>query len=184
MSYIGKTPTQGFRQRFIFTASGSETSLSGADDNKVTPLTFTDGEYVDVKLNGCSFHCWHSTTTQQLQTRRCAHRAALTASDVVDITVYDVFSVANLSSYFTSARVPFTRFDATTKNIPLNSDQQVPFTKSDGTASTLDQLTRRISWLDLSNQSLSGSNVTGLGETTSSDSLEAGTLSCRGCHPD
>lgn len=132
MSYIGKSPTQGFRQRFIFTASGSETSLSGADDNSQT-LSFTDGEYVDVKLNGVQLIAGTDYNTTTANT--IGGLTALTASDVVDITVYDVFSVANLSSYFTSARVPFTRFDATTKNIPLNSDQQVPFTKSDGTAS-------------------------------------------------
>ena len=51
MSYLGKTPTQGFRQRFVFTATGGETSRSGADDNSQT-LSYTDGEYVDVMLNG------------------------------------------------------------------------------------------------------------------------------------
>ena len=132
MSYIGKTPTQGFRQRFIFTATGGETSLSGADDNSQT-LTFTDGEYVDVKLNGVQLIAGTDYNTTTANT--IGGLTALTASDVVDITVYDVFSVANLSSYFTAARVPFTRYDATVKNIPLNSDQQVPFTRFDSTAS-------------------------------------------------
>ena len=132
MAYIGKTPTQGFRQRFIFTATGGETSLSGADDSSNT-LTFTDGEYVDVKLNGVQLIAGTDYNTTTANT--IGGLAALTASDVVDITVYDVFSVANLSSYFTAARVPFTRYDATVKNIPLNSDQQVPFTRYDSTAS-------------------------------------------------
>ena len=132
MAYIGKSPTQGFRQRFIFTASGSETSLSGADDNSQT-LSFTDGEYVDVKLNGVQLIAGTDYNTTTANT--IGGLTALTASDVVDITVYDVFSVANLSSYFTAARVPFTRFDATVKNIPLNADQQVPFTRFDSTAS-------------------------------------------------
>lgn len=132
MAYIGKSPTQGFRQRFIFTAAGGETSISGADDNSQT-LTFTDGEYVDVKLNGVQLVAGTDYNTTTANT--IGGLTALTASDVVDITVYDVFSVANLSSYFTAARVPFTRFDATVKNIPLNSDQQVPFTRFDSTAS-------------------------------------------------
>jgi len=52
MPYIGKSPTgSGVRQRYHFTATGGETSLSGADDNSKT-LKFTDGEYVDVYLNG------------------------------------------------------------------------------------------------------------------------------------
>ena len=84
MAYIGKTPTQGFRQRFIFTASGSETSLSGADDNSQT-LTFTGGEYVDVKLSGVQLIAGSDYNTTTANT--IGGLTALTASDVVDITV-------------------------------------------------------------------------------------------------
>ena len=50
MPYIGKSPTgSGVRQRYHYTAT-VETSLSGADDN--SDPKFTDGEYVDVYLNG------------------------------------------------------------------------------------------------------------------------------------
>lgn len=132
MSYLGKTPTQGFRQRFVFTASGSETSLSGADDNSNT-LKYTDGEYIDVMLNGVQLIAGSDYNTTTANT--IGGLTALTASDVVEVMVYDVFSVANLSSYFTTARVPFTRFDATVKNIPLNADQKVPFTRFDATSS-------------------------------------------------
>ena len=132
MSYLGKTPTQGFRQRFVFTASGSETSLSGADDNSQT-LSFTDGEYVDVMLNGVQLIAGSDYNTNTANT--ISGLTALAASDVVEVMVYDVFNVANLSSYFTSARVPFTRFDGTVKNIPLNADQKVPFTRFDATSS-------------------------------------------------
>ena len=52
MSYIGKSPTgTGVRSRYYYTATGGETSISGADDSGAT-LTFTDGAYVDVYLNG------------------------------------------------------------------------------------------------------------------------------------
>ena len=132
MAYIGKTPTQGIRQRYLFTAAGGETSISGADDNSNT-LTFTDGEYVDVLLNGVQLIAgddYNTTTTNTI-----GGLTALTASDIMEIVAYDVFSVAGLSNYFTSARVPFTRYDATTKNIPLNADQQVPFTRYDATTS-------------------------------------------------
>ena len=46
MPYIGKT-TDGFgvRNRFVYLASASDTSVSGADANGAT-LTFTDGAYV------------------------------------------------------------------------------------------------------------------------------------------
>ena len=52
MPYIGRS-TDGFgvRNRFLYLASASDTSVSGADANGAT-LTFTDGAYVDVYLNG------------------------------------------------------------------------------------------------------------------------------------
>ena len=53
MPYIGKT-TDGFgvRNRFVYLASASDTSVSGADANGAT-LTFTDGAYVDVTSMVC-----------------------------------------------------------------------------------------------------------------------------------
>lgn len=132
MSYLGKTPTQGFRQRFVFTATGGETSISGADDSSNT-LTYTDGEYIDVLLNGVQLIAGSDYNTTTANT--IGGLTALTASDVVEVMVYDVFSVANLSSYFTTARVPFIRSDGTVKNIPLNADQKVPFTRFDATSS-------------------------------------------------
>jgi hypothetical protein len=132
MSYLGKTPTQGFRQRFVFTATGGETSISGADDSSNT-LTYTDGEYIDVLLNGVQLIAGSDYNTTTANT--IGGLTALTASDVVEVMVYDVFSVANLSSYFTTARVPFIRSDGTVKNIPLNADQKVPFTRFNATSS-------------------------------------------------
>jgi len=132
MAYIGKTPTQAVRQRYVFTATGGETSLSGADDNSNT-LVYTDGEYVDVMLNGVTLISGTDYTTTTANT--IGGLTALTASDVVEVMVYDVFSVANLSSYFTAARVPFFRYDSSVANIPLNADQKVPFTRYDATSS-------------------------------------------------
>lgn len=132
MAYIGKTPTQAVRQRYVFTATGGETSLSGADDNSNT-LVYTDGEYIDVMLNGVQLIAGSDYNTTTANT--IGGLTALTASDVVEVMVYDVFSVANLSSYFTTARVPFIRSDGTVKNIPLNADQKVPFTRFDATSS-------------------------------------------------
>ena len=132
MAYIGKTPTQAVRQRYVFTATGGETSISGADDNSKT-LVFTDGEYIDVMLNGVQLIAGSDYNTTTANT--IGGLTALTASDVVEVMVYDVFSVANLSSYFTTARVPFFRYDSTVKNIPLSADQKVPFTRYDATSS-------------------------------------------------
>ena len=132
MSYLGKTPTQAVRQRYVFTAVGGETSISGADDNSNT-LVYTDGEYVDVMLNGVTLISGTDYTTTTANT--IGGLAALTASDVVEVMVYDVFSVANLSSYFTAARVPFFRYDSSVANIPLSASQKVPFTRFDATSS-------------------------------------------------
>jgi len=90
MAYIGKTPSQAVRQRYYYTASGSETSLSGADDNSNT-LAFSDGEYVDVSLNGVSLVAGTDYNTTTANT--IAGLSALAASDVVEIVVYDTFSV-------------------------------------------------------------------------------------------
>jgi hypothetical protein len=100
MAYLGKTPSQAVRSRYYFTATGGETSLSGADDNSNT-LTFTDGNYVDVYLNGVLLVAatdYNTTTANTI-----AGLSALTASDVVEVVVYDTFSVfsGNVTGDFT-----------------------------------------------------------------------------------
>ena len=96
MPYLGRS-TDGFgvRDRFVFTASGSETSLSGADDNSRV-LKFQDGTYVDVYLNGVFLLRGTDYVTTTANT--IGSLASLAASDVVEIIVYDVFSVANTVS--------------------------------------------------------------------------------------
>jgi len=92
MPYIGKSPQLGVRSRFYFTATGGETSLSGASDSGAI-LIFTDGNYVDVSLNGVALVAgtdYNTTTTNTI-----SGLAALSASDIVEIIVYDVFSVAD-----------------------------------------------------------------------------------------
>ena len=90
MAYLGKTPSQAVRQRYTFTASGAETSISGADDSGNT-LTFTDGGYVDVYLNGVLLVAGTDYNTTTANT--IGGLTALSASDVVEIVVYDTFSV-------------------------------------------------------------------------------------------
>lgn len=95
MAYIGKSPNFGVRSRYIYTASGSETSISGADDAGNT-LSFSDGNYVDVYLNGVLLKPTTDYNTDTANT--IAGLAALTASDIVEIIVYDRFSVADMVS--------------------------------------------------------------------------------------
>lgn len=95
MSYIGKSPGVGVRTRYYYTASGGETSLSGADDNGAV-LLFTDGAYVDLSLNGVALVAgvdYNTATTNTI-----SGLAALAASDVVEIVVYDVFGIADAVS--------------------------------------------------------------------------------------
>ena len=96
MAYLGRS-TDGFgvRDRFLFTASGSETSLSGADDNGRI-LKFQDGTYVDVFMNGVLLFRdsdYNTTTANTI-----GGLASLAANDVMEIIVYDVFSVADTVS--------------------------------------------------------------------------------------
>jgi hypothetical protein len=90
MAYLGKTPSQAVRSRYYFTATGGETSLSGTDDNSNT-LTFTDGNYVDVALNGVTLVAGTDYNTTTANT--IGGLTALVASDVVEVIVYDTFSV-------------------------------------------------------------------------------------------
>jgi len=90
MAYLGRTPSQATRSRYYFTASGGETSLSGNDSNGNT-LTFTDGNFVDVNLNGATLVAGSDYNTTTANT--IAGLAALAASDIVEIVVYDTFSV-------------------------------------------------------------------------------------------
>jgi hypothetical protein len=89
MAYLGKTPSQAVRSRYYFTASGGETSLSPSE---VTGLSFTDANYVDVSLNGVALVSGTNYTATP-STNTIGSLAALTASDVVEIVVYDTFSV-------------------------------------------------------------------------------------------
>ena len=88
MAYIGKTPSQAVRNKYSFTASGGETSISSS---QISGFTFSDGAYVDVYLNGVLLVAGTDYNTNTANT--IAGLSALVASDVVDIVVYDTFSV-------------------------------------------------------------------------------------------
>ena len=93
MPYLGRS-TDGFgvRDRFVFTASGSETSLSGSDDNSRT-LKYQDGTYIDVFMNGVLL--LRGTDYNTTTANTIGGLASLAANDIVEIIVYDVFSVTN-----------------------------------------------------------------------------------------
>jgi hypothetical protein len=90
MPYLGKTPSQATRQRYYKTASGGETSISGTMTTGGT-LTFNDGEFVDVSVNGVALVAGTDYNTTTANT--IGGLSALSANDQVEIVVYDTFSV-------------------------------------------------------------------------------------------
>ena len=105
MPYLGKAPNQGVRTRFIYQATAGQTSFSGSDANSNT-LTYADGEYVDVYQNGILLKPATDYTSTTGTTVVLVTGASV--NDVVEIVVYDAFSIAN--SYTKSesdTRYPF-----------------------------------------------------------------------------
>ena len=84
MPYIGKSPELGVRTRYYYTVSAGATSVSGNDDNSKS-LTFSDGEYVDVSLNGVSLVAGTDYNTTTANT--IAGLSAMSANDVVEVVV-------------------------------------------------------------------------------------------------
>ena len=89
-SYLGQAPGLGEAERFIFTASGSETSVT-ADDNGVL-INYTVGQ-VSVYLNGVKLVMGTDFTATNGST--IAGLAALTAADVVEVIALSTFSPAD-----------------------------------------------------------------------------------------
>ena len=105
MPYIGRSANQGVRTRFIYQATAGQTSFSGSDANSNT-LTYSDGEYVDVYQNGILLKPATDYTSTTGTTVVLVTGASV--NDVVEIVVYDAFSIAN--SYTKSesdTRYPF-----------------------------------------------------------------------------
>ena len=92
MPYIGKSPQNGVRNRFVYQATASQTSFSGSDtDSKV--LTYQDSLYLDVYQNGVLLKPGTDYTATTGTTVVLVTGAS--SGDVVEMVAYDVFSVAN-----------------------------------------------------------------------------------------
>ena len=92
MPYIGKSPNFGVRNRFVYQATAGQTSFSGSDADSKS-LSYTDTLYMDVYQNGVllkpvSDYASTTGTSVVLVT-------GASLNDVVEMMVYDVFSVAN-----------------------------------------------------------------------------------------
>ena len=96
MPYIGRsTEALGVRTRFTYLASSGDTSVSGADVNGLS-LSFTDGVYVDVFLNGVKLKSGDDYVTTTANT--ISSLSAMQANDEVEVIVYDVFTLADMVS--------------------------------------------------------------------------------------
>jgi hypothetical protein len=105
MAYIGKSPSFGVRNRYLYQATAGQTSFTGSDADSKT-LTYTDSLYVDVYQNGVLLKPVTDYTSTSGTSVVLVTGASL--NDVVEIVVYDAFSVAN--SYTKSesdTRYPF-----------------------------------------------------------------------------
>ena len=96
MPYLGRS-TDGFgvRNRFFFTASAGDTSVSGNDANGRT-LQFDDGLYADVYLNGVLLDPNVDYNTSTANT--VAGLSALSDNDRLEIITYDTFTVGDVVS--------------------------------------------------------------------------------------
>jgi hypothetical protein len=94
MAYIGVSPQNGVRKKHTYTASGSQTSFTGAGAEGIT-LSYKDSNFVDVYQNGVKLAEADYTSTTGT-TIVLAQGAA--ANDIVEIIVYDVFSTSDMVS--------------------------------------------------------------------------------------
>ena len=93
MPYLGRGPGFGIRQKFFYTASANDTSVSGSDNNNLV-LSFSDGLFIDVYLNGVLLdpNSDYNTTT----TNTVAGFSALSANDFVEVIAYETFSIGDV----------------------------------------------------------------------------------------
>jgi len=89
MAYIGKSPGEGVRSRFIYTATSNQTTFSGSDDHNRT-LSYVDAEFTDVYLNGLKLDKSDYTATSGTS---IILGAGASAGDNVEVIAFDTFSV-------------------------------------------------------------------------------------------
>ena len=94
MPYIGTSPSNGVRRIFSYTASAGQTTFSGPSTEGAT-LAYADTTYIDVYQNGVLLDKSDYTSTNGTEVEL---DTGASASDVVVIIVYDVFSVADTVS--------------------------------------------------------------------------------------
>ena len=126
MPYIGKSPSAGVRQRYQYTATAGQTTFSGTDLGNLT-LTYTDNNFVDVFQNGVLLKGGGTDYTATSGTSVVLATGA-SVSDVIEIIVYDVFSVGNF----------FNRTDSDSRYLNVAGDTMTGSLDLNGTELVLD----------------------------------------------
>ena len=120
MPYIGKSPSAGVRQRYQYTATAGQTTFSGTDLGNLT-LPYTDNNFVDVFQNGVLLKGGGTDYTATSGTSVVLTTGA-SVSDVIEIIVYDVFSVGNF----------FNRTDSDSRYVNVDGDTMTGEFKANG----------------------------------------------------
>ena len=92
MPYIGRAQNFGVRSRFVYQATASQTSFTGSDANSLT-LSYPDSLYMDFYQNGVLLKAGTDYTATTGTSVVLGTGATL--NDIVEMIVYDTFSVAN-----------------------------------------------------------------------------------------
>ena len=150
MPYIGNSPGTGTRNRFIYTATASQTTFSGADDNGKT-LKYADSDFVDVYLNGiCLVPVTDYTSTSKTS---IVLTQAASLNDTLEVVAYDIASIADTVSKadggtfegdlgITSASPDLTFTNSTSEDTDGGRESTITFKgkQSGGEESTLAQI--------------------------------------------
>ena len=95
MPYIGNQPGTGVRNRFIYTATASQTTFTGADNNGKT-LKYADSDFVDVFLNGvCLVPVTDYTSTSKTS---IVLVQAASLNDTLEVIAYDIATISDTVS--------------------------------------------------------------------------------------
>jgi hypothetical protein len=126
----------------LYTATASQTTFSGTDTQNLT-LSYSDSNFIDVHQNGVLLKVVDDYTATSGTSVVLATGA--TASDVIEITVYDVFSIANHIKKTGDAMAgALTNIDIDGTELVLDSDGDTSIT-----ADTDDQIDIRIGGTDV-----------------------------------
>tara|TARA_R100001509_G_scaffold118433_1_gene72875 strand:- start:1153 stop:2277 length:1125 start_codon:yes stop_codon:yes gene_type:complete len=149
MPYIGKSPSSGVRQRYQYTATAGQTTFSGTDLGNLT-LTYTDNNFLDCFQNGVLLKGGGTDYTATSGTSVVLATGA-SVNDVIEIIVYDVFSVGNFYNRTDSdSRYALTTGATMSGSLDLNGTELILDADGDTsiTADTDDQIDFKIGGTD------------------------------------